>query len=68
MISSQAGQSTREEICLAFLLYYPKIPLVYCLSEPTPQQIFGSLGIEMDEYVHGKKIYRDCTEDGQFFK
>ena len=34
----QGGLSTKDEMCIGFLLYYPKIPLSKCTSAPTFQQ------------------------------
>ena len=30
----QGGEGTRDEMCLAFLLYYPKVDLTSCVSLP----------------------------------
>lgn len=30
----QGGESTQEEMCYAFLLYYPKVDLSFCYSQP----------------------------------
>ena len=35
----QGGMTTRNEMCYAFLLYYPVIDLTWCLSYPTPKQM-----------------------------
>ena len=32
--SMQGGESTREEMCLTFLLYYPQVDLSLCISRP----------------------------------
>ena len=36
----QGGESTREEMCLSFIYYYPEPegPLTYCLSYPRTNQ------------------------------
>ncbi|CAL8067984.1 unnamed protein product [Orchesella dallaii] len=39
------GLSTREEMCMAFLWYYPKIDFEYCGSYYPPSQHFQELGI-----------------------
>ncbi|ODM94958.1 DBH-like monooxygenase protein 1 [Orchesella cincta] len=39
------GISTREEMCMAFLWYYPKIDFEYCGSRYTTAQHFQELGI-----------------------
>ncbi|KAJ8300645.1 hypothetical protein KUTeg_022164 [Tegillarca granosa] len=33
-VVTYGGLSTRDEMCIAFLMYYPRIPLEMCASEP----------------------------------
>jgi len=40
------GLSTREETCLAYLLYWPRVDLSLCYSLPSLGTILHSLGIE----------------------
>ena len=40
------GLSTREEMCLAFVLYYPRRPLADCRSLPTLQTLLKAFGIQ----------------------
>lgn len=40
------GLSTREETCLAYLLYWPRVDLSLCYSLPSLATILHSLGIE----------------------
>ena len=30
----QGGEATREEMCLSFAVYYPRVPLTVCISAP----------------------------------
>lgn len=39
------GYSTKEEMCLAFVLYYPRIQLAGCYSMPPVKYFFEALGI-----------------------
>ena len=38
------GLSTREEMCLGFMLYYPRRPLADCRSLPSADTTLGALG------------------------
>ncbi|XP_064597418.1 DBH-like monooxygenase protein 1 [Liolophura sinensis] len=42
------GLSTRQEMCLGFLMYYPKIKLANCQSTPTPQYLSSFLGVTIN--------------------
>ncbi|XP_064602687.1 DBH-like monooxygenase protein 1 [Liolophura sinensis] len=46
-----SGLSTREEMCIAFVMYYPKIPLIQCASHPS---------------VHFNLAFRNATADRQW--
>ena len=35
----QGGLSTAEEMCLTFVMYYPRVPLEYCCSSPKYEAI-----------------------------
>nr|XP_015922103.2 DBH-like monooxygenase protein 1 isoform X2 [Parasteatoda tepidariorum] len=54
------GESTREEMCLAFLLYYPKIERFGSVSAPSVQQVNsllnGNLKDEDEETGHLKEF------------
>ena len=50
---SFVGLSTREEMCLGFIWYYPRQQLADCRSLPTLENVMGSFGIEA---VHGKSL------------
>ena len=39
------GLSTREEMCLVFVLYYPRAPLADCRSLPALHTLTSALGI-----------------------
>ena len=40
------GQSTRDEMCLTYLFYWPRAPLSLCHSKPSLDTILQSLGIQ----------------------
>ncbi|CAG0885313.1 unnamed protein product [Darwinula stevensoni] len=40
------GYSTREEMCLAFIYYYPRMDLSICYSLPSLSTVLQSLGIQ----------------------
>lgn len=40
------GLSTREEMCLGFILYYPRTPLADCRSLPSLKTVMKAFGIE----------------------
>ncbi|XP_050717468.1 DBH-like monooxygenase protein 1 isoform X2 [Eriocheir sinensis] len=40
------GPGSRDEMCLAFLLYYPKVPLTNCESHPALGNIYRPLGVK----------------------
>ncbi|XP_064603268.1 DBH-like monooxygenase protein 1 homolog [Liolophura sinensis] len=46
-----AGLSTREEMCIAFIVYYPKISLSYCTTQPTAQFNIAFRGATADHQV-----------------
>ena len=38
-VAFQGGESTREEMCISFLYYYPEMDLSYCIgSQNVPEQ------------------------------
>lgn len=45
------GYSTREEMCLAFILHYPKTKLAGCYSMPPIKYFFDNLGVK-EFYEH----------------
>ena len=47
------GLSTREEMCLGFMLYYPRQDLADCRSLPTLPTVMSALGIET---IYGKSF------------
>ena len=47
------GLSTREEMCLGFMLYYPRQQLADCRSLPTLSTVMSALGIES---IYGKSF------------
>ncbi|XP_042889307.1 DBH-like monooxygenase protein 1 [Penaeus japonicus] len=40
------GESTQEEMCIAFLTYYPRTDFMFCLSTPELPLIYRSFGIQ----------------------
>lgn len=40
------GYSTREEMCLSFVLYYPRTELAGCYSIPPVKYFFENLGVK----------------------
>ncbi|XP_047468824.1 DBH-like monooxygenase protein 1 [Penaeus chinensis] len=40
------GFGTEEEMCLAFLSYYPRLNVSSCLSRPSLETLLGTLGVE----------------------
>lgn len=40
------GYSTKEEMCLAFVLHYPRTELAGCYSMPPIQYFFQNLGVK----------------------
>lgn len=40
------GYSTKQEMCLAFVLHYPKTELAGCYSMPPVKYFFETLGIK----------------------
>ncbi|XP_063889884.1 DBH-like monooxygenase protein 1 [Scylla paramamosain] len=40
------GEGTQEEMCLAFLMYYPKISMSWCHSFPKLENIYRPLGVK----------------------
>ena len=49
------GLSTRDEMCLVFILYYPRAPLADCRSLPALNTLTGALGVEK---VYGQSFQR----------
>jgi len=47
----QGGLSTSSEMCLAFILYYPKIPLQACQTAPTVSSLINYFGLSYVKYV-----------------
>ncbi|XP_042889305.1 DBH-like monooxygenase protein 1 [Penaeus japonicus] len=53
------GESTQEEMCLAFLAYYPRSQVTWCISTPEISLIYKSFGIE-EVYGDGRNsIHRN---------
>ena len=46
--SMQGGESTREEMCVAFVYYYPLVDLSVCLSSPQAPLSFSAFA---NEYI-----------------
>ncbi|XP_063586157.1 MOXD1 homolog 1-like [Penaeus indicus] len=42
----QGGFGTEEEMCLAFLSYYPRVNVSSCLSQPSLETLLATLGVE----------------------
>ncbi|XP_037780094.1 DBH-like monooxygenase protein 1 isoform X2 [Penaeus monodon] len=54
------GDSTQEEMCLAFLVYYPRSKVSRCVSTPEISLIYKSFGIE-EVYGDGRNsVYRNA--------
>ena len=49
------GLSTRDEMCLAFILYYPRSALADCRSLPALHTLTGALGIQE---IYGQSFQR----------
>ncbi|CAK8671995.1 unnamed protein product [Clavelina lepadiformis] len=58
---TESGLATTEEMCLAFVMYYPKIPLNHCTSVPVTGAAEDILG-PMLGFLKTKKLRRN----GQF--
>ncbi|KAI5712495.1 hypothetical protein M8J75_008771 [Diaphorina citri] len=43
---TMGGYSTKQEMCLAFITYYPKVELAGCYSMPTIPHFFHTFGIK----------------------
>jgi len=41
----KGGLSTEKEMCVAFLYYYPKIPLALCQTVPDTVSLYNHFGI-----------------------
>ncbi|XP_047477058.1 DBH-like monooxygenase protein 1 [Penaeus chinensis] len=55
------GESTQEEMCLAFLAYYPRSKVSWCVSTPEISIIYNSFGIE-EVYDDGRNsIHRNAN-------
>lgn len=44
--SLQGGLGTKEEMCLAFMSYYPRVNLSICGTQPQLKDVVGALGVE----------------------
>ena len=42
----QGGLETEKEMCLAFIYYYPKIPLTFCETAPEYQTLLKHFGVD----------------------
>ncbi|XP_050737020.1 DBH-like monooxygenase protein 1 [Eriocheir sinensis] len=51
------GFSTREEMCVSFLLYYPKVPITSCLSHPALENIYQPLGVKNIQTLNKNRTY-----------
>jgi len=41
----QGGLSTNQEMCEAFVFYYPKVDLMQCVSQPEAYDFFKAFGV-----------------------
>ncbi|XP_050715576.1 uncharacterized protein LOC126998176 [Eriocheir sinensis] len=57
-----AGLGTEEEMCLAFLNYYPRVDLFSCLSQPTLMSAIGALGVRVER---GEGAFKPKPPDEQ---
>lgn len=48
---TQLGYATREEMCLSFVFYYPKIELAQCLSSVPHRVLWNYFGISSNSYT-----------------
>ncbi|XP_069165930.1 MOXD1 homolog 1-like isoform X2 [Procambarus clarkii] len=55
------GFGTEEEMCLAFLTYYPRVPLAVCLSTPHVKDILEGVGV--DDTYHNDLQLSDIDEE-----
>ncbi len=39
----QGGMTTRNEMCYAYVLYYPVLDVTWCLSYPTAKQTLSGI-------------------------
>ena len=46
IFDEQSGIGTREEMCVAYLFYYPKVDLTWCASAPTQAQMAEQLSLK----------------------
>ncbi|CAL4064952.1 unnamed protein product [Meganyctiphanes norvegica] len=44
-----------EEMCLAFLMYYPRIPMAECVSAPLPETL--KKVFDIDQFDHEEELY-----------
>lgn len=56
------GYSTKEEMCLAFVLHYPRTQLAGCYSIPPVKSFFKALGIEEFYGKDMTDVERDLLE------
>jgi hypothetical protein len=59
-IFSQGGYSTKQEMCLAFVTYYPRTPLASCFSMTPVPFFFETFGVQqfLDYNMEGvEKIF-----------
>ncbi|XP_071513833.1 DBH-like monooxygenase protein 1 [Panulirus ornatus] len=60
------GFKTRDEVCLSFLLYWPRVDLSLCHSKPSLSTVLHSLGIqELSPYSDPIKIRRPVELAGR---
>ncbi|CAD5112434.1 DgyrCDS1656 [Dimorphilus gyrociliatus] len=75
----QGGLSTRDEMCLAYIRYYPKISLAHCQSNPNMEKISTAyksikekgwtkeLKVEYQEFVKKPEFVAVCTGNAKTF-
>ncbi|MPC31342.1 DBH-like monooxygenase protein 1 [Portunus trituberculatus] len=57
------GLTTKEEMCLAFLSYYPRTKLFSCLSEPKFEDIMTTVGVTDVEHTMMRKTTSEQPEE-----
>ncbi|XP_019633120.1 PREDICTED: DBH-like monooxygenase protein 1 homolog [Branchiostoma belcheri] len=60
------GRGTWEEMCMDFLLYYPKIDLDGCGSEPNAQDLAAFFGVHNFTYTYHYDVIITGPEDHPF--
>lgn len=61
----QGGYSTKQEMCLAFVTYYPRTPLASCFSMTPVPFFFETFGVQqfLDYNMEGvEKIFLKLTD------